>query len=250
MSYHLARDLGVNDTVVWLSTPASDVSALTRMDLEAERRTLRAALGHGRASAEYAAAKGDQDDADAALALAVSRVDPAVSGIVQDVVLKIDSEYVTVRFAGDDAIEVGRAGYGTSRAAHSAGTPVFPVVLRVTATFDVELIVEGSPISPGEKGDVTMAEPGRISAVKLLGDVDGDVVVDVQKAAFADLPAGPFVSIVGASFPTLSSAQTYVDTTLTGWDLQYEADDVLRFIVSSSSGLSRVTVALTCTTAV
>lgn len=248
MTYHLARASGPNDTVLWLSTPEADLDYLARLAAEAERRTLRAALSRGRASQAYADALADQTAVEAELTLAQSRVDLTVPSILQDSVLKVESEYVTVRFPGEDTVEVGRAGYGTARASHPAGAEVFPVILRVVASFDVELIVEGSPVSAGDKGDHVWAESGVISSVRLAADQPGDLVLDVRRSAFPALPDSPLDSVVGGNYPTLSASQTYVDSALAGWDVDYSSGDVFRFVVLSASTVTRVTVALTCTT--
>lgn len=250
MTYHLARDAGPNDTLVWLSTPDADLKRL-RLEVErAEARTLRHALTYGRGNLAFLAVEQAWIDAQAALALAESRVDPTVSSILDDAILKVGSEYMVVRFADRDAVQVGRGGFGTARDDHAAGDAATAVVLRVVATFDVELIVEGSPVSAGDKGDVTMSEAGRVVAVKLIADVVGDLEVDVQRAAFATPTLGAFASIVGVVPPALSGEQTYADDVLTDWLVDYDRGDVLRFVVASSAGLSRATVVLTCSTTV
>lgn len=247
MSYHLARDLAANDTVAWLSTPGADVAELTRLAREADKTTLKTALGKGRASAEYAAAAAAQVAADAALSLAQARVDATVSLIPVDAVLKVDSEYLTVRFVGRDQVEVGRAAFGSARSAHSAGAVVYQADLRVEATFDIEVVVDGDGVAivAGDKADIVAPFAGRISAVKLVADQAGDLVVDILRASFNVVPT---VSIVGATLPFLSASRTYSDSTLTAWDTACDADDVLRVLVVSASVVTRVTVVVTYTT--
>jgi hypothetical protein len=248
VTYALARDAKENDTIVWLSTPDSDLIELARLAAVAERRTLRAALDHGRASDDYAVALAAEVVAEADLAYAQSLVDPTIeSTLALDNILKIDSEYVIIRFVNKDTVEVGRAAFGSARASHARGTTVYLVVLRVEAVIDVEMIIEGAPISAGNKGDITLPFDGRITGVKLIADQAGDVVVDVLKSAF---PAVPAVSITNGSKPTLVGAVTYSDVALAGWTTGFLKNDVLRVVVDSAAVVERVTVSLTCTTAV
>lgn len=249
-TYHLARGCEPNDTIVYLSTPQSDIDELQKLASEAEARLLRAALGRGRASPEYAAALVDYNDAQASLVTAVSRVDPTVQNIVLDSVLLTDDEYLTVRFTGPNVVEVGRAGYGSSRASHSAGTPVYPAALRVTAEVSLEVVFEGSPVAGGSMVDLTMAFDGRMTGFKIVADQAGDLVLDVRKASpFPAIPA-PGDSVVGAAFPTLSASQTYDDQVLPGWDVDFLKDDVVRIVVLSAATITRATAVLEVATSV
>lgn len=248
-THHLARSLDATAAVAWLSTPYADLLELRRAASIADSRALRAALDHGRASSEYIAAAVDLVAADAAVAAAEGRVDATIqSTIALENVLKSGTEYMVVRGITQDTVELGRGAFGSTAAAHGLGAVVYKADLRVEATFNIELIVEGesgAEISAGDKGDIIVPFAGRISQVRIVADQPGDLVVDVLRAAF---PAEPVVSIVGLTLPFLASTDDYGDSTLTGWDVACAEDDVLRVLVVSANLVTRVTISLTYTT--
>lgn len=84
-----------------------------------------------------------------------------------------------------------------------------------------------------------------IDKVTLIADAVGSIVVDVYKATFPSVPSSG--SICASAKPTLSSAQTYQDSTLTGWTVALRKDDVLGVNVDSVSGLKFATLALRLT---
>lgn len=107
-------------------------------------------------------------------------------------------------------------------------------------------VVEGSgqPIVAGQKGSFPVYLDCSIEKVSLLSDVSGSCVVDIQKDTYANYPPNSGDSITASSPPTLSSANKYQDSTLTGWTLGITAGDVLRFQVISSSTITQLTCAL------
>lgn len=117
--------------------------------------------------------------------------------------------------------------------------------IGITGTLSgIDFIMDGSGsvITTGDKGIVEIPFACTITAVRLLADVSGSIVVDIKKAAYASLP--PSSSICASAKPTLSSAQKSQDTTLTGWTTSVSAGDWLLFHVDSASTLTRVSVSL------
>src|SRR4051812_11362223 len=96
-TYNLARAVAENDTIIWLSTPEADITALESARDECYQRALRAGLDHGRASSEYAAADTALTNATNDLETALALVDPTVADIVLDTVLQIDAEFVVIQ---------------------------------------------------------------------------------------------------------------------------------------------------------
>lgn len=76
-----------------------------------------------------------------------------------------------------------------------------------------------------------------ITSVFLIADVSGNIVIDIWKVASGSIPTVAN-TITASAKPTLSSAQTYTDSTLTGWTPQVSANDVFGFNVVSSSVIS------------
>lgn len=70
----------------------------------------------------------------------------------------------------------------------------------------------------------------------------GSVVIAIAKAQAGTSPS--FTSIVASASPTISSARYAADTTLTGWTLEIDRGDVLRFSVTSVTSITRLLIGL------
>jgi len=86
-----------------------------------------------------------------------------------------------------------------------------------------------------------------IESVTLLADQTGSIVVDIWKDTLANFPPTVGDSICASAKPTLSSARTSEDTTLTGWTKNIAAGDVLFFNVDSATDVQNVTIILKVT---
>lgn len=67
---------------------------------------------------------------------------------------------------------------------------------------------------------------GTITKVRVLGDQSGSIVFDIWKDTWANRPPTNADSITASAKPTLSSAQFYEDSTLTGWTTSVSAGDL------------------------
>lgn len=90
-------------------------------------------------------------------------------------------------------------------------------------------------ISPGDELYAYVSSPMTIGGVSLLANASGNLVVDIRKVTVGGFPADSGDSICASAKPTLSSAQTYVDTTLTGWDTNALPGDTYTFYVDSAT---------------
>ena len=109
--------------------------------------------------------------------------------------------------------------------------------------FQVVLGGGAGVISTGIALDVEMPFAGTITAARLFADQTGSIVVDVWKDTYANYPPTVADTITAAAKPTLSSADKYQDTTLTGWTTAFAAGDTLRINVDSATTVTRVTLA-------
>lgn len=100
-------------------------------------------------------------------------------------------------------------------------------------------------ITTGIKGDLYIPFACTISAVTMLADQSGSIVVDIWKDSYANFPPTDADSITASAVPTISSATKSQDTTLTGWTKSISAGDILRFNVDSVSTITRLTLTLT-----
>lgn len=129
------------------------------------------------------------------------------------------------------------------------GTGVDPSWNSAVTKYDVGITIDGggSAITTGLKGFRSLLHSGTITKVRLLADQVGNVVVDIWKDTFANFPPTAADSITDANKPTLTAAQKYEDTTLTGWITAVTAGDVLAFNIDSAATITRLTVELEIT---
>jgi hypothetical protein len=74
--------------------------------------------------------------------------------------------------------------------------------------------------------------------------ITGSVVATIDKASPVVGSAPSFTSIIGSSPLNLVSGRYYADETLAGWTVQIARGDVLRFLISSATAITRILVAL------
>lgn len=122
--------------------------------------------------------------------------------------------------------------------------------LRVTAaarTKSIGITIDGggSAITTGIKGDVSVPVAGTITAVRMLADQSGSIVVDIWKDTYANYPPTVADTITASAKPTISTTTKSEDTTLTGWTTSVAAGDTMRFNVDSATTITRVTLQLT-----
>ena len=88
-------------------------------------------------------------------------------------------------------------------------------------------------VSAGDELYAYVSGPLSLTGVSLLAKQSGDLVVDVRRTPIGSFPATGGDSICAAAKPTLATAQTYLDTTLTGWSTSSIEGDTLTIHVDS-----------------
>lgn len=126
-------------------------------------------------------------------------------------------------------------------------SPTASVAPTVTRSIVCVIDGAGSAITTGIKADVYVPYACTITAVTMLADQSGSIVVDIWKDTFANYPPTVADSITAAAKPTISAADKSQDTTLTGWTLAIAAGSTLRFNVDSAATITRLHLALTVT---
>lgn len=117
-----------------------------------------------------------------------------------------------------------------------------------TRSIGLSLDGGGSAISAGVKADVYVPFSGTITAVTMLADQSGSIVVDIWKKAYASFPPTVADTITASAKPTITTAIKSQDTTLTSWTTSVSAGDVLRFNVDSATTITKLALSLTVTT--
>jgi len=115
-------------------------------------------------------------------------------------------------------------------------------------TTSLQFVIDGggSAITTGIKGDLQVPYNCTITAVRLLADQSGSIVVDLWVDSYANFPPTDADSITASAPPTISSATKSEDTTLTGWTPGITAGRIIRVNVDSITSITRVTGAITC----
>lgn len=113
-------------------------------------------------------------------------------------------------------------------------------------TYALTFVLDGggAPISTGVKGDLPVPFDFTLEEVTLLADQTGSIVIDIWKDTYANFPPTVADTIVAAAKPTITTNVKSQDTVLQGWDVQIEADSILRFNVDSISTITRCTISL------
>jgi hypothetical protein len=121
------------------------------------------------------------------------------------------------------------------------------VVARGTVSTPLGLVFEGGGVAltTGIKGDLYVPFACTITAVTLLADQSGSVVVDIWKDTYGNYPPTVADTITASAKPTLSGAAKSQDTTLTGWTTAIASGATLRFNIDSVATITRLTIILT-----
>lgn len=141
----------------------------------------------------------------------------------------------------------GRVFRNTNTTEPVIGTTAITWAESGSGVASIELVIDGggSVITTGIKGFVEVPFACTITAVRLLADVSGSIVVDIWKDTYANYPPTVADTITAAAKPTISGANKSQDTTLTGWTIAIAAGDILGFNVDSATTVTRVTLSLT-----
>lgn len=112
--------------------------------------------------------------------------------------------------------------------------------------FTINFIIDGggTALTTGVKGFVEIPYALTITGWQIFADQVGSIVVDVWKDTYTNFPPTGSDSIAGSEKPTLSSAQSNQDLSLSTWTTLASAGDVLAFNVDSISTVTRVTVSI------
>ncbi len=113
---------------------------------------------------------------------------------------------------------------------------------------NIEFVIDGggSAITTGVKGDLEVSFNCQITRARQMADQSGSIITNIWKAAFASFPPTVANKITSTTPPTITSASTSSDTTLSSWTTGISAGDILRFNVDGATTIQRVTVSLTC----
>lgn len=115
---------------------------------------------------------------------------------------------------------------------------------EVTTGLEFTVNNSGNVVGTGVAGDMVIPFACTITGVYLYADQTGSIVIDLWKDTHGNFPPTVADTITASAKPTLSSANKYSDTTLTGWTTSIAAGDIIRVNVDSASTITRFTLVL------
>lgn len=83
-----------------------------------------------------------------------------------------------------------------------------------------------------------------ITSIALLADQSGSIVIDLWKDSLANYPPTSADSICATSKPTITTATNSVQTVFVGWDVTWEAGEILGINVDSATSVKQVTISI------
>lgn len=111
-------------------------------------------------------------------------------------------------------------------------------------SFGVTIDGEGSPITSGIKGYITIPYNCTIASWTILADVVGSIVIDIWKDTYANYPPTVEDSIAGTEKPFLNTAIKNQDVSLSSWNTSVLAGDIIGFNVESANTVTKVTLVI------
>jgi len=128
-----------------------------------------------------------------------------------------------------------KVGIGTSTPYQALSVVGDIVADNMIETIGYNLNGGGTTISTTGSSSIVWREIHATSSIvswTLVGDLSGNITVDIKKATYADYPN--FTSIVAGDPPQLSSAIKNSSTALTGWTRLLTPGDILQFSASGT----------------
>ncbi len=113
-------------------------------------------------------------------------------------------------------------------------------------TAGIEFVIDGggAALSTGSAGGVVIPFDCEITEAEIqeFEGTSGSITLDIQKGTAGPSPS--FSSITGGVPPFIGSGRHYSNTTLANWTTTLSRGEVLRYVVSSVSSFTRLTIAL------
>lgn len=110
----------------------------------------------------------------------------------------------------------------------------------------IEFVINGggTAITTGQHGHIEIPWDCTINSATIVADQSGSIVVDIWVDIFANFPPTDADSITASAPPTLSTAQSDQDDTLTGWTTSLTKGQWIAYNVDSATTVERVTISL------
>lgn len=155
---------------------------------------------------------------------------------LNDIILNPGIDYnvsgSTIIFTNAPAINIGNPGSNN----------FWGVALRTVAdlTRTINFVIDNGSfnITSGTKGSLGLEVSGRIESWTLVSKDTGTIVIDIKKGTYNTYP-DTLTSIVGNEYPRLTNQSKNRDESLSTWQTDLVAGDILDFEVISCSGITK-----------
>lgn len=138
-----------------------------------------------------------------------------------------------------------RIANGCNAYAYSLFSTLANSTLNRISTIGYTIDGGGNTISTGVAGiGMQVNYSSNVQSVTILSDNSGNCTIDIWKGPYSAYPLSAANSMCGPSIPALKSALKNTNSTLTGWNRNINADDVLQFNVLGANNLTKVNLIL------
>lgn len=152
---------------------------------------------------------------------------------------------LTTPFTGGTVNGTTTFSNGISATTISATTISATTISGIKRSFGLSIDGMGSVITIGNQFDVTVPYNMILQSWNLFSDVSGSIVIDVWKDTYANFPPTSADTITASAKPTISASTKNQSSTLTGWNVNVSAGDIIRFNVDSCTGITKTQLTLT-----
>lgn len=117
----------------------------------------------------------------------------------------------------------------------------------IKGSFGININNGLNVISTGFKGYVKMPYDGIINGWTIMGSVSGSVSIDVWKDSESNFPPTSGDTITGGNYPNLTNQFINSDNVLTGWNTNFNTNDIFAFNVLIVSGVTNINLTINVT---
>lgn len=114
----------------------------------------------------------------------------------------------------------------------------------ISRSFGIVIDGGGNVITPGVKSDLIVPYNINICGYTMVADVSGSIVMDLWKSTYDNYPPTSSDSITNNQKPTIINNIKTTNNSLIDWNHNINSGDIIRFYVSSSSNITKITLIL------
>ena len=114
----------------------------------------------------------------------------------------------------------------------------------ISRSFGIVVDGGGNVITPGVKSDLIVPYNMNICGYTMVADISGSIIMDLWKSTYDNYPPTSSDSITNNQKPTITNDIKTTNNSLIDWNHNINSGDIIRFYVSSSSDITKITLIL------